>query len=203
MGPGTRARRAGDAQLLAADRAARADLAAAVDELHSAQLAAGTRRPLARRWWALTTIIVVAALVLAVWAVVSWWRDDDFDDADYERVAAERVSLLLAPDFRDPQQTRRILSGATGAFRDEFAQSADAYTQFVRSNGTVARSWVDGTGVSGRVGDTATVLVAASVVFDGRPQSAESSEVLRRFRLRVLLTPDAGELKLGAVQYLP
>ncbi|MGV6994211.1 hypothetical protein ACUY3U_22780, partial [Gordonia amicalis] len=45
------------------------------------------------------------------------------------------------------------------------------------------------------------LLVAATVVFDADDGTGPGQA--RRFRLRVLVTPDDGSLKLGAVQYLP
>ena len=189
---------------LAADRAARRELRDALDELHAAQVHAGERSPVRRSIWLLTGLLVIAAIALAAVAVTGWVHASDrYTDADYERAASQRLAVLLSPDHRDPAQVRRILAGATGTFYDEFAQSADAYTTFVRANGTVTESSIDGTGVAGRSGEAASVLVAATVTFDSGPKPAHSSDVVRRFRLRVLVEPDDGVLKLGAVQYLP
>ncbi|MET9201233.1 hypothetical protein [Gordonia sp. NPDC003585] len=192
-------------ELLSADRSARRELAEAVDELHAAEIAAGTRSPVSRVWWVAVVGGVVVAVALAAVMVTAWVRTSDhYTDADFESAAAERVSVLLSPNHRDPQQVWRILSGATGAFYDEFAQSADAYTAFVRAHGTVTHSSVDGTGVAGRADDTASVLVAATVTFDRASAKPDPrAEAVRRFRLRVLVTPADGELKLAAVQYLP
>lgn len=188
---------------LTAERAARRDLRAAVDELTTAEIAAGLRRP-NRVWWFLPVVAVIAVLVAGL-GVTRWQQAAaHHSDAEYTRAAIERVSLLLSPDHRSPERVRAILAGATGGFHDEFAQSADAYSAFVKSQGTVARGVVDGAGVSGRSGDSAAVLVAATVEFgtpaDGDPGGAAAT---RDFRLRVLITPEDGQLKLAAVQYLP
>lgn len=196
---------------IAAARAARHELTEALDDLHDLEVEAGLRRPVPRRRVLLPIAAAAVALLLAVVAVVAWVQARDaYTDADYERAAAERVSVLIAPDHRDPRRAQKILAGATGAFHDEFAQSADAYTAFVKDKGAVSRSWVDGTGVSARKGDAATVLVAATVVFagdavsDGTAAEGPAAEgEARRFRLRVLVEPAGGALKLGAVQYLP
>lgn len=196
---------------IAAARAARHELTEALDDLHDLEVEAGLRRPVPRRRVLMPIAAAAVALLLAAVAVVAWVQARDaYTDADYERAAAERVSVLIAPDHRDPRRAQKILAGATGAFHDEFAQSADAYTAFVKDKGAVSRSWVDGTGVSARKGDAATVLVAATVVFGGDAVSegtaaegpAAEGEA-RRFRLRVLVEPAGGALKLGAVQYLP
>jgi len=186
---------------IAAERSARRQLGEALEELHAREVDAGLRRPVPRRRWILAMLVAFVAVVLAGVAVVAWSgaRNAPTDD-DFERAAADRVAVLIAPDHRDPSRARKILAGATGTFYDEFAQSADSYSAFVQANGSVSESSVDGTGVSARDGDSATVLVAATVVFD----AGETGEgQARRFRLRVLVTPDDGALKLGAVQYLP
>ncbi|EON34595.1 hypothetical protein GTC6_00030 [Gordonia terrae C-6] len=189
---------------IAAERAARRELREALDELHRIEVDAGLRRRLPRRRWVVAVLVLVVALALAAVAVTAWTRDHArYSDAELQSAAAERVEVLIAPDSRDDRRAQRILAGATGAFYDEFAQSADSYTEFVRANGTVAESSVDGTGISARDGDSATVLIAATVVFARPGPPDETDDQTRRFRLRVLVTPDDGSLKLGAVQYLP
>ncbi|ROZ89456.1 hypothetical protein [Gordonia sp. OPL2] len=196
-----------DHALLDDERAARRELRRAADDLLTAEVAAGVRR----RSRLVTVLVAVAAatILAAAICVVYWVRAADaYTDDDYERAATARVSVLLSPDHRRPDQVRRVLDGATGEFHDQFAQSADGYTKFVDTQGTVGRGTVDGVGVSARSGDKATVLVAATVQFS-RPddQSAEDQNAegqsIRQFRLRVLIEPDAGQLKIGAVQYLP
>lgn len=191
-----------------AERAARGELRRAVEALGEAQVAAGMRRrSRAPRWVALAAAVAVVAAVVST---VLWVRGADaYTDADYQRAAVDRVTMLLSPDHRRPEQVRRIIDGATGEFRDQFAQSADAYSRFVASQGTVARGIVDGSGVARRSGDRAVVLVASTVAFAegddpdavGDPDPVD--ETVRRFRLRVLVEPADGELKLAAVQYLP
>lgn len=193
-----------------AERAARGELRRAVEALGEAQVAAGMRRrSRAPRWVALSAVVAVAAAVVST---VLWVRAADaYTDADYRRAAVDRVTILLSPDHRRPEQVRRIIDGATGEFRDQFAQSADAYSRFVDSQGTVARGVVDGSGVAGRSGDRAVVLVASTVTFAADDPAADAptaddpsdADTVRRFRLRVLVEPADGELKLAAVQYLP
>ena len=190
---------------LRADRVAQAELRDARKRLRAAEFDAGLRdRP--RRIGTIVPILLCLAAVVGCGIAVSGWlrASSDYSDSDYEHAAAQHVALLLSPDFRSPEVARRILDGATGEFHDEFAQSADSYTQFVRSRGTVGRAAVMGTGVSGRVDDGAVVLVAASVTFAGEADNQHvSSSGAQPFRLRVLITPADGTLKMSAVQYLP
>ncbi|MGV9827161.1 hypothetical protein [Gordonia sp. NPDC003429] len=184
------------------DRDARRALRRAVDDLTDARGRAGLGRRVPAAWWAVLVLGALAALVVAVAGIVSWVSvTGAHSDADYKRAVATEMSLLLGPDSTDPGQVQRILDGATGTFHDEFAQSAQSYTEFVERTGTVAHATVTGTGVAARSGDAATVLVAATVIY--RPSSAGQVSPSRDFRLRVLVTPEDGRLKVAAVQYLP
>ena len=191
-------------EALARERTARAALREAVDDLREVQVRAGTAPPTPRWWRWVAMVAVVLSLALAGWGIVRWSHESGrTTDAEYERIATDRVTLLLSPDYRQPGRAQRILAGATGEFYDEFAQSADAYTTFVKSRGTVAEGTVDGAALSGRTSGGATVLVAATVRFTGSPDNRSQREREQAFRLRVLLTDSDGGPKLAAVQYLP
>ncbi|MEP9415652.1 hypothetical protein ABLE92_15065 [Gordonia sp. VNQ95] len=182
------------------DREARRELRRALDDLADAQRDAGVRDPAPRWWWIGTGLVVITALIAATLGVVAWIRAADaYTDDDFEATASRVVGLLLSPDATAPQRVREILDDAGGGFYDEFAQSADAYTAFVRRSGTVAAATIDGTGVATRTASSATVLVAATVGYrrDGQ------ADADRRFRLRIGVAEDAGRLKVAAVQYLP
>lgn len=190
-----------DRELIAAYRSARAAQARAQSALVDAEVLVGHRRPAPR--WPLRVAVVglIAAILFAGFAVVAWMRSDDaYSDADFVDAAAERIELLLSPDYREPNRVNRILATATGSFYDEFAQSADAYTTFVTKVGTVSTGRVNGAGVSRRLGDDAEVLVAATIDLAAQPDRPAST---RDFRLRAVVTPENGILKLSVVQYLP
>ncbi|MFW0788870.1 hypothetical protein [Gordonia sp. CPCC 205333] len=190
-----------DRALLAAYRSARADQARASSALADVEVLAGRRKPL-RRWpIRIAALAAVAAIVFAVIGIVGWLRSDDgYSDADYVDAATKRIELLLSPDYRQPERVKRVLAGATGSFYDEFGQSADAYTTFVTKAGTMSTGRVVGAGVSRRVGDDAEVLVAATVDLAAQAERPASS---REFRLRTVVTPEDGVLKISMVQYLP
>lgn len=189
----------GRSEVLARERAARTALREAVDDLRDARVAAGAV-PGTPRWWRwAAALAVVLSVALAGWGIARWYdASGHTTDADYEQAATDRVTMLLSPDYRQPGRAQRILAGATGEFYDEFAQSADAYTKFVKSRGTVAEGTVDGAAISGRTPGRATVLVAATVRFTGAQDERSQS-----FRLRVLLADSDGGPKLATVQYLP
>lgn len=191
--------------LIAADKAAQAEVHAAERELAGLETELGERDPERHPTW--LTVLVIAVVVAAIAAVAGGYRysraDQGFSDAQYMRAAAERVEVLLTPDVGDnDKRGRQILAGATGDFRDEFAQSTDAYTQFVQRIGTVATGTVDGVGISSRTSERATLLVTAAIsvrtgLAPGQPASVQ------RFRVQVDMVPDDGALKISALEFFP
>lgn len=187
--------------VLARDRSARADLRRALDDLESAERRAGLRPGPRRIWWVAVGIAVAAAVAVAGVGVAAWVRAATaYTNDDYRAAASAEIKLLLSPDAAGLQQVRRILDGATGSFYDAFAQSAESYTAFVRSSGTVTGASIDASALSRRDGDDAVVLVAATVTY--RPGEPGGTP-FRQFRLRVFVTPEDDRLKVGSVQYLP
>ncbi|MGO3327724.1 hypothetical protein [Gordonia sp. (in: high G+C Gram-positive bacteria)] len=143
------------------------------------------------------TVVAVALAGVAVWQYTVAPRR--YSDAEYVAAATDRVALLLEADSDDPGRAGRILSGSTGEFHDAFAQSADAYTQFVTSAKTRGDGSIDGVGLARRDNDSALMLVAASVrVATSTGQDAAAGD----FRMRVLMTPEDDELKIAAVEVL-
>ncbi|MCF8589786.1 hypothetical protein [Gordonia liuliyuniae] len=146
---------------------------------------------------------IVFAVLSVVLAGVAVWQylvaPHHYSDAEYVSATTDRVRLLVEADSDDQGRAERILSGATGAFHDSFAQSADAYTQFVASAETSGAGSVDGVGLARREGDSALMLVAASVRV---ATSTGQDEAPAAFRMRVLMTPEDGELKIAAVEVL-
>ena len=110
--------------------------------------------------------------------------------------ATERVKLLVVADADDPTRARRILAGSTGDFHDSFAQSADAYSEFVRAAGVRGTGTVDAAVLAQCDGDAGLVLVVAAV----RAGSDDAPTTM--LRLRVLLRPEDDVLKLAAVETL-
>lgn len=198
--------------LIAKDRAARADLRAAESALAALEVELGERDPIRSPVW--FRILVAAVALAAVAAVAGGYRyvtaDSGFSDADYQQAARERVELLLTPAADDASgRSRKILAGSTGTFRDEFAQSADAYTRFVQQIGAQAAGTVDGVGISSRSGDRATLLVTAAVAtrteVTDDPANTDPADGPddRRFRIQVDVVPEDGSLKISDLEFFP
>ncbi|WP_161893811.1 hypothetical protein [Gordonia spumicola] len=181
---------------LARLRAARRAAGQARDEL--ADVRAGSRTS-TRSVMALAVITVVVAALIGV---VSWryaTAPSYFSDDEFIAATTERVSLLLEADNGDTARAGRILAGATGEFHDSFAQSADAYSKYIESARTRGAGRIDGVAVARRDGSSALMLVTASVrisTADGTDDAASD------FRMRVLMTPEDGVLKIAGVEVL-
>jgi Mce-associated membrane protein len=191
--------------LIAKDRAARADLHAAESDLAALEIELGARDRDRSPVW--RNILVGVVVLAALAAIAGGYRyvtaDRGFSDADYLHAARDRVELLLTPAADDgADRGRKILAGSTGTFRDEFAQSADAYTTFVQKIGAQASGTVDGVGISSRSGDGATLLVTAAITTRTDLGSNPEPDV-RRFRIRVDLLPEDGALKISALEFFP
>jgi len=196
---------ASDRALIKADIAARAELRDARTALAELEAESDDRRPGTRPTWlfVLAVLVVIAAVAAVVGGVRYAQADRGYSDDDYMRAAAARVQVLLTPDGGDDgRRSAQILAGATGEFEDEFAQSVDAYTQFVTQIGAEATGTVDGVGLSTRSGDRATLIVTAAITVRSDLTDATSAEPApRRFRVQVEMVPDGGSLKVSALEF--
>ncbi len=185
---------------LARLRAARRALRESRDDLLEAELGAGRRARLSGRAWVMLGAVAVA--VVALVGVVSWryaTAPSYASDAEFVTATTQRVTLLLEADSSDTGRARRILAGATGAFHDSFAQSADAYSRYIESARTRGSGTVDGVALARRDGESALMLVAASVRVT---TSGGTDDAASEFRMRVLMSPDDGELKIAGLEML-
>ena len=95
---------ASDAELLAAERTARAEY----DGRHSIP-----------PW--LRILAAVAAVAAISGVIAALMTRSAPSDEDFQRAAASRVNLLLSSTPDQPNRAKQILAGATGEFHDEFA----------------------------------------------------------------------------------
>jgi Mce-associated membrane protein len=196
--------------LISRDRAARADLQAAQSDLAALEIELGERDRARSPIWLrmLTVAVILAAVGRGIPISPGDGGDRGFSDADYQDAARERVELLLTPAADDAAgRGRKILAGSTGTFRDEFAQSADAYTAFVQKIGAQASGTVDGVGISSRSGERVTLLVTAAIttrtqLTDELPAGAGEADK-RRFRIQVDILPEDGSLKISDLEFFP
>ena len=132
-----------------------------------------------------------------VWRAVD--RSADYSDAQLVEAAEQRVAVLLQADADSPDRAEQILSGATGDFHDAFAQSADAYTRYVKREGAHGDATIDAAALAARMGESGVVLVAAGL----QVSTDDAAPLRQQIRLRVTVEPDDGQLKLSTVEFVP
>lgn len=185
-------------------RVARKARERARDELIVAETTAGMRQRMSR---GIRGALVLLATLTVVAAGLGWWQlvsGPQYSDQELVEAAVARTELLLTADVADPGRAREILAGATGDFRDSFAQSAEAYTQFVEQRGARGSAGIDAAALAARDGDRGVVLLAASLaVTVGQEDQAQAQAQAQPLRLRVVVEPADGQLKLAGVTFLP
>ncbi|GAB2660453.1 hypothetical protein GCM10027169_24150 [Gordonia jinhuaensis] len=144
----------------------------------------------------------VAALVIAV--VHSDHSQPRYSDERLTSTASRFAGLLLSPNRTDTGRDRAILSMSTGDFHDEFAQSADAYTEFVRIRGIERAGSVDGAAVDAHTAAGGRVLVTAQAgqASSATRDSGAAADGALRIRLVLTLESDgtAADLKVSEVE---
>ncbi|MBY4570063.1 hypothetical protein ACN95_08540 [Gordonia sihwensis] len=184
-------------------RRARSELRSARDDLAEAEASAGLRSRMSRRTrWILATIAVLAlaAAGAGIWYAAA--APQRYSDEDYLKAATAEVELLLDVDANDPARAKRILAGATGSFHDAFAQSADAYSSYVKDSGAHGQGRIDAAAVQSSSADGAEVMVAASVQVGDRDTEQDAAP-LQNLRLVVSLVPEDGDLKVDGLVMVP
>lgn len=189
--------------LLKTWRRSRSELRSARQDLSDAEVSAGLRATMSRRTKAI--ISAIGVVLIAVAAVGIWYwasAPKQYSDADYLSAATTRVGLLLNVDVNDPDRAGRILDGATGEFHDSFAQSADAYSTYVKSVGAQGKGSIDAAAIAYRSNEGADVMIAANVQVEktGTPTDAAPIEPLR---ILASLVPEDGTLKIDGLVLVP
>ncbi|EGD53589.1 hypothetical protein [Gordonia neofelifaecis] len=184
-------------------RRARGELRSARDDLSAAEASAGLRATMSRRTRTILAAIATAAVVVA--GVAIWYAASaptQYSDEDYLKAATASVELLLDVDSNDPNRAKQILAGSTGSFHDAFAQSADAYSAYVKESGAHGQGAVDAAAVQYSSTDGAEVMVAASMQVTNKDSQA-GTEPLQTLRLVVSVVPEDGRLKVDGLVMVP
>lgn len=121
--------------------------------------------------------------------------------SSYVQVARQEVLNVLTVHFDSvDRDVQRILDGATGPWRGEFAPQAQPFTEAVRGSKVVTTAEIAGAGLERINGDgSAQVLIVAHSKVSN---SAGAHEEPRSFRVRVTVAPDDGRLKISKMEYV-
>jgi len=182
------------------------------DISHDAQVDGGveTSAGSSRRFASTTRTMTIAwiAIIVAMAALAGWlgWK---YQRSHYEtqrhaqllQTATQTAVNLTTIDWTQADSdAQRILSSATGHFRDEFAQNSPMFIETVKkaqakSNGTVSLA-----GIESATTDSARVLVAVTVTTSNAGAPAQQP---RYWRMRMSVQFDGSDPKVSNVEFVP
>jgi Mce-associated membrane protein len=159
-------------------------------------------RPGPRLLWALTTILFVASVAVLTTLGRSAW---DAREAGFDRAEALAAGKQLAVNFVTMDHatfdadSARVLAGATGEFKKEYAESAAKLKPIVVQNKTVSK--VERAEASLVSGDADSARVLVGVVAPTRNAAATTPEK-KTYRLRLDLTRVGDEWKVSSLDFV-
>lgn len=161
------------------------------------------RRAITRTRVAATLVVIVAAALavstyLGVRAVSA---DNDLAtlDAQYRGAARTGVTNLISVDAnRADKDVDRILAGATGEFRSDFAARSADFINVVRQLKVTSKGTVNEVGLESSSESQAVALVSATSTVTNESGAQEEPRV---WRLRVHLTRKDGTTLISKVEY--
>jgi Mce-associated membrane protein len=165
-----------------------------------------------RRRWRLSTLtagaIAVSVAIAAVTALAAslGWQTLQAHDTQQHRDVVLQVGRQAAINLTSIDYTtvdtdiQRVLDGSVGTFHDEFQTNASAFANVVRQAQTKTHGSVTEAGVESIDGDTAQLLVTASV----QTSSAGAPEQQPRiWRMRITVAQTPGGAKVSNVGFVP
>jgi Mce-associated membrane protein len=110
---------------------------------------------------------------------------------DVSRAASAEVRAFLGIDHENvDEQARAVLDGATGDFKQQYADELDSIKQSARDQQSAAVATVLEVGISDIDPTTATVLVAANTEVSSKSSGGEARTV--RWRIRLDMVKEGG-----------
>ncbi|MEV5837673.1 hypothetical protein [Nocardia sp. NPDC052112] len=158
----------------------------------------------ARSGYRLAAAALIAALAASTVVLAVQHRDDNrirADRAAFLQAARQTVLNLttISADSADAD-IARILDGATGGFRDDFAARSVGFTSVVKQAHVSTVGTITEAGVESLDGDRAKILVAASSKVSN---SAGAQEEPRIWRLRLVMQRTEGRILVSNVDFVP
>lgn len=161
--------------------------------------------PAARRlgWLAVALAVLVVALVCTGVVVGLRWRDARAQERRYDDVlAAARAETIAFTtlDYHDLNPSiDRVLAGATGDFKKQFAASREQLTSLSTQNRSVSRGRVLSAGVISMDQDSARVAVVADSTVTNVNASTPQP---RHYRLALDLVLQDGQWRTSDLQFV-
>jgi Mce-associated membrane protein len=184
----------------------------AAAQLDEATAATETGPKIPRRRWRTSTLaagaIAASVAIVAVAALAGWlgWQTLQERDKQQHRDVVLQVARQAAINLTSIDYTtvdadiQRVLDGSVGTFHDQFQTNATAFANVVRQAQTRTQGSVAEAGVESIDGDTAQILVTASVKTSSVAGPEQNPRVWR-MRLTIAQTP--GGAKVSNVGFVP
>ncbi len=195
------------AEAEAAEAEARADAEKARAKAAGLQDAEPVARPAARSRH--TAGLVLAALLtgasLALTGLMLWQHREAAaqrsQDLQFVDAARAGVTALLSIDHtRAQSDVQRVLDLSTGAFREDFARSADDFVKTAVDSKAVTSGTVNAAALDTLQGDSGVVIVAATSEVTNTNGANQDP---RPFRISVTVTRDGGTPRMSDVEFVP
>ena len=169
----------------------------------SARRRGSRTRPSVRRvLWFLTAVLLVGAVVVgATLGRARWERDRTAADAAAALAAGRQlaVNFVTMDASTYDADTARVLDGATGQFRTEYAATIDELKSVVTTNKTVSSVARAEAALVSAAGDAATVVVG---VVAPTTNSASSTPQEKTYRLRLELARVGDTWKVSNLEFV-
>lgn len=148
------------------------------------------------------------AAVIALAALAGWlgFRDYQSHQSQAQRQeflqAAKQVALnLTTVDWQHADtDVQRILAGATGEFRDGFANRSQSFIEMVRQTQATTVGTLTQAGLESETADSAQVLVVVSVQTS---KAGAPEPVPRAWRMRISVQKVDDQFKVANVGFVP
>ena len=167
--------------------------------------AAPAQRSRPRRPRLLTIVLGVLALALAVACVVLLLQLRDDRAEDEQREAALAAARQTAVNFTTvnhetvDRDLERVLTGATGEFREDFEAGAEDLKKIITDNEVESTGSVLATALVSSDPDSAVVLI---VVDSTVSNSASPEGQIRRFRIQMDLAREDGRWRTSTLEFV-
>lgn len=168
--------------------------------LRSAAVLLSWRR---RAGLAAAVLLSAAALALTAIMVVQHGRVAAQRADEARRIEAARTAViaLLSIDHAQARaDVQRVLDVTAGAFRDDFARTADDFVSTAERYRTVTKGEVKAAALETATADSAVVLVAAVSQVTNASGAREDP---RPFRMSVTVTRDGDRFKMSGLEFVP
>ena len=164
-----------------------------------------SRQPFSKPWHSMLfgCSIVVAMAALLGWSEIRAQQSQhgQAQQRQYLQVARQEALNLTTIDWQHAEaDVRRILDGAAGEFRDDFAKRSQPFIDVVKQAKAKTVGTITAAGLESQTATSARALVAVSVetTNDGAPEQDP-----HEWRMRIDVSRIGGEFKVSNVGFVP